>query len=516
MIDDPTDFVSGNGSGFEASQSTRLVGFLGAQNYKEATYALNNMFETGSLMPVVLAKLLGCKRVSVLATSEAEAANGQKLRAELEALGVELDLRRIPSGRSEDELQDQFRVFRDLLIETADGPLAIDITLGFRIQPFFAAAGLSVLAATGRLSPDTRIYYGAFDDRDGNTSPIWELTGFLDMIDFAMAAAVFRQSGDGRPLANALERERNRKNKRQVESGTRQFARAKVIEPLRSFSSDLAATRVASLLVGVDRDGKIGPASAARLHQALNEWREECNIDHPALVPMLDDLLQMTDDLLIDPTKARLSGLADNSARPVVAALAKLYMTFGRLMEAAAVAREETISRLASHHSAKMAGRQDFDEDKRKEAERIASESLTIRSMLDWRNDLLHAGMRRAPQPGKTLGKLVSTLVEQIERPPITVVVARHEGALEWLADQGIVGDKILEHLDETDIADLRAGDHVVGVLPVELIARLCGIGAVCEVLVVALTHAQRGTELTAVDMKKAGARLVRIRAEME
>ena len=231
--------------------------------------------------------------------------------------------------------------------------------------------------------------------------------------------------------------------------------------------------------------------------------------------PMLDDLLQMTKDLLIDPDKAKTWGLADNSARPVVAALAKLYMKFGRLMEAAAVAREENISRFATHHSANMAGRHQFDDDQRKKAENLAVRSLSIRSMLDWRNDLLHAGIRRAPKPGKTLAKLVNTLVEKIDRPPITVMVARHPGAVEWLSEQGVVADKIIDHLDETAVDEFRAGDHVVGVLPTEIVARLSEIGVICEVLVVAPSKAQRGTEMTAEELARAGARLVRIRAEV-
>ena len=135
---------------------------------------------------------------------------------------------RIPTGRSEEDLRQQFRVFRDTMTESPEKLLVIDITLGFRTQPFFAAAGLATLSAAGKLPGNVRILYGAFEAKEGNTAPIWDLTPFLDMVEFAFSASTFRRTGDGRPLADALERER-RKIAMRAKSGERDFARSKVI-----------------------------------------------------------------------------------------------------------------------------------------------------------------------------------------------------------------------------------------------------------------------------------------------
>ncbi|MFC3118245.1 hypothetical protein ACFOHS_08420 [Jhaorihella thermophila] len=109
-------------------------------------------------------------------------------------------------------------------------------------------------------------------------------------------------------------------------------------------------------------------------------------------------------------------------------------------MEAAAIAREEIVSRIATRPEAIRAGRRDFDPEARAAVERTASAARDIRSLWDWRNDLLHAGMRLDPLPGDRLAKNVRALVDEIARPAKTIIVSRHPGAIEWIKRQGIVG----------------------------------------------------------------------------
>lgn len=505
------DVASENADG----KRCRLVSFLGTTTYAETTYRFQDLQATSPLMPIALSRMLSCDRVSVLATDEAAAIHEEALRAGLSDLGTALDMRRIPTGRSEEDLREQFRVFRDTVTESPDRPLVIDITLGFRAQPFFAAAGLATLSAAGKLPRDVSLLYGAFEAREGNTAPIWDLTPFLDMIEFAFSASIFRRTGDGRPLSEALERER-RRIAQGAKSGERDFARSKVIEPLRTFSEDLSATRLAALLVGVESrtpagNPKVERSSTARLREALQKWRIECDRDHPALVPMLDDLLSMTGRLAVPDDAARKSGLAAPEARQAVSALTQLYLDTGRLMEAAAVAREEIVSRLADLPEAIAAARTTFDKDARHRAERLAGDSLHVRGLLDRRNDILHAGMRTDPLSGKEIARQVEKLAEEIARPPRSVVVSRHPGAVEWLKKQGIVADETLAHLTDADVASCRAGDSVIGILPVDLAGRLCEKGVRCSVISLALDETQRGVELDCQQLEAAGARLVRV-----
>ncbi len=88
--------------------------------------------------------------------------------------------------------------------------------------------------------------------------------------------------------------------------------------------------------------------------------------------------------------------------------------------------------------------------------------------------------------------------------------VTRHAGALEWAARRGIQAIAV-EHLDVTAV---RAGDVVMGTLPLHLAAAVCGRGARFLHLEMDVPAEARGRALTADDMDRFGARLVEYRVE--
>lgn len=86
-----------------------------------------------------------------------------------------------------------------------------------------------------------------------------------------------------------------------------------------------------------------------------------------------------------------------------------------------------------------------------------------------------------------------------------TFFITRHRGARLWAAEQGIVVDAIVEHLDPTI---LQPGDVVLGTLPVHLAAQVCARGGRYLHLSLTVPADRRGTELSADDMRAFGARL--------
>lgn len=82
-------------------------------------------------------------------------------------------------------------------------------------------------------------------------------------------------------------------------------------------------------------------------------------------------------------------------------------------------------------------------------------------------------------------------------------LVTRHQGAFEWLQQQGIVADHIVSHLDT---AHLAAGDSVVGILPFHLAAYVCEHGGRFLSLDVAVPAEWRGYELSADQLTAFGA----------
>ena len=88
------------------------------------------------------------------------------------------------------------------------------------------------------------------------------------------------------------------------------------------------------------------------------------------------------------------------------------------------------------------------------------------------------------------------------------IIVSRHKGLVDWLADKGITGE-VVAHVSNPDTL---IGREVYGVLPLSLAAKAA---RVIEVAMPDLLPEQRGKELSIEDMDKAGAHL-RIYAVVE
>lgn len=94
-----------------------------------------------------------------------------------------------------------------------------------------------------------------------------------------------------------------------------------------------------------------------------------------------------------------------------------------------------------------------------------------------------------------------------------TFFVSRHPGAADWAREQGLTVDRALAHLDP---ALVRAGDVVIGTLPVNLAAEVCARGARYLHLTLDLPADWRGRELSAADMAACGARIEEYRVQQE
>lgn len=80
--------------------------------------------------------------------------------------------------------------------------------------------------------------------------------------------------------------------------------------------------------------------------------------------------------------------------------------------------------------------------------------------------------------------------------------VSRHQGAIEWIQQQGIQIDRFESHLD---VSLVQTGDVVIGTLPIHLAAQVCEKGATFYFLSVNVSREQRGTELTAKQISEQG-----------
>lgn len=86
-----------------------------------------------------------------------------------------------------------------------------------------------------------------------------------------------------------------------------------------------------------------------------------------------------------------------------------------------------------------------------------------------------------------------------------TYFITRHAGARDWAAEEGISVDQVIDHLEPEII---KAGDTVLGTLPVSLAAEVCARGGHYLHLSMTVPPHLRGQEMSVADMRACGATL--------
>ena len=86
--------------------------------------------------------------------------------------------------------------------------------------------------------------------------------------------------------------------------------------------------------------------------------------------------------------------------------------------------------------------------------------------------------------------------------------ISRHPGAQQWAQHSKIAVDYFVPHVSNELITQIKAGDRVMGTLPVNLAAKVCAVGAKYFNLTLDLPKDLRGTELSLQQMLQCHARL--------
>lgn len=503
----------------------RLVTFLGTGNYEHTRYTHPSGECIGTrYVAHAISRLWKVQEVVALATEEAARAHGPGLR---NALGEDppLEVKLISAGRSEQELWQQFEALLGAL--QGDFSLVLDITHGFRSQPFFAAGALAYLRMLGAFRErSVAVLYGRFLKDEPEESPIWDLTPFIDLVDWAQGAAVLVQTGNADPLIDIANRSERALRRRLAQDGCMEFPPTNaLVRALEDFAGDLATVRIASLTTGYaqsQQERSHAAGSGTRLLLALDEFGQFAAGVLPALGPVMARVRAIAEGLAAQS----LAGVEGQSA---MAALAKRYLEYGRYPEAAITLREAMVSRFAADARGTDVRSPDFAPEARREAEanwlRLDSSARFIAGL---RNDIEHGGFNKQPYSAAVLKRELSKLIErhllqpagngsmptgesQAARTARTYFVSRHKGALDWATEEGIVVDQLVDHLD---LAVIQPGDRVLGSLPCNLAAEVCARGGRYFHLSLELPANLRGKELTADDMRAIGAKIEEFRLE--
>lgn len=437
-----------------------LTAFLGTGNYEFGRYVWTADRSTlpdsaaatheTRFVQAALARILQPDRCIVFATQDAEKKHWTGLLDAFAEIGLpEPEKISIEEGKDTEELRANFHTIistlnREALFPRREQPDAddrvfIDITHGFRSLPFFAGAAISLLKAVRADWPMTQVIYGAWDARarhgEGRLpeSPIWDLTYFVDMVDWAQALRLFLKTGRaedaariGEQVGNRLGAEWDLKGRQGARPQLKDFGRA-----LREFSSHFSTVRTGRLLLG---DGHT-PSLADRLLEHAESIRQYAGAHLPGLNFMLEELIGM-----IKPLKGSPEHLAGPAHAGRVAALSELYQRFDRPLQAAMTLREGYINLVATPNAARP-GTCSFDRRARKRAEDIAHSLYPCfrHEVSDLRNDLMHAGYRQNAVNPKGLAQSLDKVVDGFRKDGtisgVFLNISNHPSS-EWDVDQ--------------------------------------------------------------------------------
>lgn len=393
---------------------TRLVTFLGTGKYEETTYTWQADQNRGScrtrFVARALAEMVHASEVVVLPTQEAWEKHGKDFSAHLSDFPLRAPApgAYLPLGATPGELWQQFECVKNALRGESGTRIVLDITHGFRSSPFFAAAAVAFIRLVDPAPPDLQVVYGAFEARDkDNFTPIWDVTPFVELLDWSRSLMLFLRTGRAEELAVAVDT-LGRALRKSWYLGGQQGPQPEInrlAKALGRFGSGIETVRTGALLLGHPPNE---PSAVAQLLSELQRSTEELPRHIPPLADVLDRLRSTVEALR---TEQRLS---QPDGQRALKALAAFYLDMGRYAEAAATIREAWVTQ----HACSMAdcpGFPGFSDLHREAAEKAwyaANEELA-KEIGETRNDIHHAGYRRTPQPAETIKRKIEELIQR-------------------------------------------------------------------------------------------------------
>jgi CRISPR-associated protein Csx16 len=380
----------------------RLISFLGTGNYGETTYSFAGSTCRTRYVAYALASFTRPNEIRLIATAEAWQQHGNALAQELSGSGHPAPEQvSVPTDGEPQQLWQMFGTIVEV-IRTSGNPVLLDITHGFRMQPFFAAACIQYVQSVLPNPPQIRVVYGEYRGSE-QESPIWELTPFLEVLSWSRNLMMFLRTGQADEVVaptEALGRELSRQWATSGRQGTQPQLRA-LAQALSAFGDDFTTIRTGSLLIGRQ-------PSAQRLWEAIERTRDEVAQQLPALALVLDQVRAM-----VEPLRTGGARLSSADGQRVLLALARLYQKLGRYSEAISVLREGWIT-LGAPTNTDQPGTGEFNNEWRGVQEHVwRLRTGASRSVSELRNDIQHAGFNQQPHDRSWFEEQLTILLNQ-------------------------------------------------------------------------------------------------------
>ncbi|MFQ3611587.1 MAG: TIGR02221 family CRISPR-associated protein [Fimbriimonadales bacterium] len=293
----------------------KLITFIGTGNYQPTRYTWRNQLsEPTKFFPVALVEWLNPDQIIVMLTEVAEQGpNWSECRSNLDPSKTRPV--RIPDGKDENQLWEIFRIITEQ-VEPGD-EIILDITHGFRSLPVLGLLALAYLRQV-KGAHILHLLYGAHEARDGEHTPVFDLTPFLSLLDWLGAVKMFMETGNGHPLAELLKRTQNQAWISQKADAPRELK--SMGSALEEVSDALLLSRVPLIDDAVERFA----TELSRAKPEIEQWA-------PPLVPMLEQIA----------TAHSAYREGDHLAQ---VRLAEWYLEHGHLLQAVTLMREWIVS----------------------------------------------------------------------------------------------------------------------------------------------------------------------------
>jgi len=415
----------------------KLLTFLGAAEAYETTYVMPDDREhTAPFCGVALARFFPEAHIRVFVTPEARDKHWHRFSSLVEDYVADVEPVDIPGDRSAEQL---WQIFDAVVghVEREE-QVIFDVTHGFRSVAFLSFLAAAYLRVVKDIELEA-VFYGNFEARDRsvtpNRAPVIELTSFVGLLDWMVAADRFVRFGDAHDLAEQLRGVRPAFQQQQTDPALRADA--------KRLSQAASALDTVSLALRLIRPAEAMDASG-KLQSQLVDAAQSLRTHARPFVPLAQ---------AVADAYAPLSLSRDEQTRNPIALLARerrmvlWYLERRQYVQAMAVAREWIITWAMLHAGMTKT----LDRTSREEMERafggaikesqvrsgafsdiqlangcnlnslpkIADALRLYQQLGDTRNDLLHAGKRPGARESAVLEQTIRSLCSHLNELPL-------------------------------------------------------------------------------------------------
>lgn len=375
----------------------RAISFVGTGNYQDATYFFGNRECRTNLFPEVVYEIFRPDELIIFLTADAEKKHLCTLNERL--AGKKWRPVFIPDGKNEAEIWEIFEIITQN-VKKGD-KLIFDITHAFRSIPMVVMISITYMKAAMGVELEA-VVYGAWEARssmgEGDRAPVFDLTPFMNLLDWTNATEMFIKTGHGGEIARLLRNAHQVAYKRiQAESKSPPKELKNVANDIEKISQALALARSREVMKHAQRLSE----RPERYKTEAEEWAKPFS-------------------LLIDRIAESFLPFAAEDGSGIEEKLGTEYKIIEWLINKNQIAQAILLSRewIVTYLIHKLCEDDKvYDDEFRREIEQKINSSIHGENILpverrlleiwaelgDLRNDTAHCGMRRNPRPSDNI-----------------------------------------------------------------------------------------------------------------